>query len=85
MAYNTIQTILTRLHDKGLLSRERAGRGHAYRPRQGAAEFAAKQMGEVLRARDDRRAVLQRFVTALEPEDAQLLRALLAADDAGLT
>jgi hypothetical protein len=37
-------------------------------------------MGRVLRARDDRRAVLQQFVTTLEPEDAELLRALLASD-----
>ena len=80
LAYNTVQTILTRLHDKGLLGRERTGRGHAYWPCQGAAEFAASQMGQVLRARDDRRAVLQQFVTTLEPEDAELLRALLASD-----
>lgn len=82
LAYNTIQTILTRLHDKGLLGRERVGRGYTYRPRQGGAEFAANQMGRALRARADRRAVLQRFVTALEPEDADLLRTLLAGEAA---
>ena len=32
LAYNTVQTILTRLHAKGAVQREPAGRAHAYTP-----------------------------------------------------
>jgi len=33
IAYNTVQTILTRLHDKGLVAREKTGRADACRAR----------------------------------------------------
>ena len=79
LAHNTVQTILTRLHDKTLVRRRRAGRGHVYWPAQDAATAAAGQMRAALADRQDRQAVLQQFVTSLDDEDADALRELLAA------
>lgn len=33
LAYTTVMTVLGRLHDKGLLDRDRAGRGYEYTPK----------------------------------------------------
>lgn len=77
VAYNTAQTVLIRLLAKGVLRRERAGRGHAYWPVQDAATSAAERMRAVLRERPDRRAVLQQFAASLDYADAEALRALL--------
>ena len=80
LAYNTVQTILIRLLEKGLVRRGPAdrGRGHAYWPAQDAAAAAAGRMREALDARPERRAVLQQFAAGLDPDDAETLRALLA-------
>jgi predicted transcriptional regulator len=81
LSYSTVVTIVSRLHAKGLLARERAGRGFAYTPVD-AASLAAGQMSRALGAGADRQAVLSRFVSGLSGRDARLLRRLLA-DDGG--
>lgn len=78
VAYNTVQTILTRLHDKGLVWREKSGRAHAYRPTQGRAELAAEMMHRVLHRGVDHQAVLQRFLDRLDPADDAALRRLVS-------
>jgi predicted transcriptional regulator len=80
LAYNTVQTILIRLLEKGLVLRGPAdrGRGHAYWPAQDAATAAAERMRQALDARPDRQAVLQQFAAGLGADDAETLRALLA-------
>ncbi|XVU28136.1 BlaI/MecI/CopY family transcriptional regulator [Actinoplanes sp. CA-054009] len=80
LAYNTVQTILIRLYDKGTVQRRRAGRGHAYWPTQDAATAAAAQMSAALTGRPDRSKVLQQFVGTLDESDAALLRRLLAGE-----
>ena len=75
-AYTTVMTTLVRLHEKGLVSRERDGRAHRYRPVD-AAEAAAARMRRALEASDQRDAVLARFVGDLPPEDVPLLERLL--------
>ena len=80
IAHNTVQTILTRLLDKGLVTRERVGRAHAYRPVQGQAELAAHRMHEVMDRDSNHAAVLQRFVAGLSPDDEAALRALITPD-----
>ncbi|MFI2411529.1 BlaI/MecI/CopY family transcriptional regulator [Streptomyces sp. NPDC018947] len=84
LAYTTVVTILTRLLDKGEVSRERAGRSFAWTPADRAG-LAARRMRGVLDAESDREAVLASFVTGLDPADERLLRDLLsqarAADD----
>src|SRR4051812_24838571 len=78
LAYNTVQTILIRLHDKDAVQRRREGRGHVYWPVQDAASAAASQMRAALADRSDRHAVLQQFAASLDESDAAVLRALLA-------
>jgi predicted transcriptional regulator len=77
LSYSTVVTIMSRLHAKGLLARERAGRGFAYMPLD-AASLAAGQMSRALDTGADHRAVLGRFVSGLSGRDARLLRRLLA-------
>lgn len=79
LAYNTVQTILVRLHEKGLLARSAAGRAHAYTPVAGAEDQAARQMHALLDRGPDHQAVLQRFVTTLSAADESALRRLLAS------
>jgi len=78
LAYNTVQTVLFRLHDKKSVERHRAGRGHAYWPARDAAAAAASLMKDALADRADRHAVLQLFAESLDQSDADLLRRLLA-------
>ena len=77
LAYTTVVTILSRLHDKGVLARARIGRAYAYSPVQDEAGLVARRMRRLLDAEPDRRMVLARFVTDLSGEDEQLLRELL--------
>ncbi|MFE5602597.1 BlaI/MecI/CopY family transcriptional regulator [Streptomyces sp. NPDC093065] len=78
LAYTTVITILTRLLDKGVVTRERAGRSFTWQPVADQAGLAARRMRKVLDAENDREAVLTSFLTALEPADELLLRELLA-------
>jgi predicted transcriptional regulator len=83
LSYSTVVTIVSRLHAKGLLARERAGRGFAYTPVD-PASLAAGQMSRALDAGADRSAVLTSFVSGLSGRDTRLLRRLLAdGEDAG--
>ncbi|MFE2288725.1 BlaI/MecI/CopY family transcriptional regulator [Streptomyces sp. NPDC059443] len=78
LAHTTVLTILTRLYEKGLLTRGRAGRGFAYRPVGDEATHTAEQMRSLLDGGTDREAVLARFVSELPPRDEELLLKLLA-------
>jgi predicted transcriptional regulator len=80
LSYSTVVTILSRLHAKGLLARERAGRGFAYTPID-PASLAAGQMSRALDAGADHGAVLTSFVSGLSGRDARLLRQLLTGGD----
>ncbi|MCW2905038.1 MAG: CopY family transcriptional regulator [Streptosporangiaceae bacterium] len=80
LAYNTVHTILKRLWDKDLVIRDAQGRRGAYRPAMGAAAFTAEQMHELMEGADPL-AVLQQFVSRLDPGEEQALRHLL--DDGG--
>ena len=77
LAYTTVMTTLSRLHAKGVVLRDKAGRAFAYRPAQGAEDHAAEAMAEVLARGIDPAAVLSRFVNRLGPEEEALLRELL--------
>ncbi|HEY3734812.1 MAG TPA: BlaI/MecI/CopY family transcriptional regulator [Streptosporangiaceae bacterium] len=81
LSYSTVVTIMFRLHAKGLLARQQAGRGYAYRPLD-EASIAAGQMSHALGSGTDRGAVLSRFVSGLSRRDAQRLRRLLDSDPA---
>jgi predicted transcriptional regulator len=78
LSYSTVVTIVSRLHAKGLLARQRAGRGFTYTPVDDAS-LAASRMSQVLGSENDHDAVLSRFVSGLSSRDALLLRELLAS------
>jgi predicted transcriptional regulator len=78
LAYNTVQTILIRLVDKGVAQRRAAGRGHVYWPTLDEAAAAAQQMRAALTGRPHRAAILQQFAAALDDADARTLRRLLS-------
>nr|WP_202122682.1 BlaI/MecI/CopY family transcriptional regulator [Streptomyces sp. BA2] len=82
LAYTTVVTILSRLLDKGAVTRERAGRSFAWTPSADEAGLAARKMRKVLDGERDREAVLASFLTALPPGDERLLRELLRQDEA---
>jgi predicted transcriptional regulator len=82
LAYTTVMTTLARLHDKGALTRQPAGRSYAYAlaaaPDTLDAALTARQMTRLLGAGANRAEALARFVADLRPEDEQLLADLLA-------
>jgi predicted transcriptional regulator len=79
LSYSTVVTIVSRLHAKGLLARQRVGRGFTYTPVD-EASLVASRMSNALGSGTDRSAVLSRFVSGLSGRDARLLRRLLADD-----
>jgi predicted transcriptional regulator len=81
LAYTTVVTILSRLHAKGVLDRERSGRAFRYSPVADEPGLAARRMASVLAAEPDREAVLARFVSNLSGEDEQALRRMLGPVD----
>jgi predicted transcriptional regulator len=76
LSYSTVVTIVSRLYDKGLLARQRVGRGFTYTPVD-EASLAASRMSQALGSGTDHDAVLSRFVSGLSGRDARLLRQLL--------
>ena len=77
LAYTTVMTTLSRLYEKGLVSRAMVGRGYAYAPLVDEAELAANRMQALLDAGPDRAQVLTKFVGSLGSDDAKLLRGVL--------
>lgn len=77
LAYNTVQTILVRLHEKNLVQRHVHGRAHRYGPTKQPEELTAERMRLLLAAEPDHRTVLSRFVGSLDAGDEQILREIL--------
>lgn len=83
LAYTTVVTILTRLHEKGAVTRQKRGRSFAYAPVDDDAGLAARRMRKLLDTGPDRGRVLARFISNLSDGDEQVLRALLHDVDRG--
>jgi predicted transcriptional regulator len=77
LAYTTVMTILTRLHDKAVVERHRSGRAYAYAPVLDQAGIAAAQMRALLDHGADRASVLALFVDGLSGEDERVLTGLI--------
>ncbi|HTR70367.1 MAG TPA: BlaI/MecI/CopY family transcriptional regulator [Mycobacteriales bacterium] len=77
LAYTTVMTILSRLYEKGTVTRRRVGRAYHYQPAFDQAEFAAGRMRALLDQGEDRAAVLARFVGSLSDDDERTLSTLL--------
>ncbi len=81
LAYTTVMTVLTRMHEQGLVVRQRAGRAFAYTAVADQAEVTARQMRRLLENGGDRAAVLRRFVGVLSHDDEQALIDLIARNE----
>jgi predicted transcriptional regulator len=77
LAYTTVMTALTRLHEKGVVSREKRGRAYAYTAVLDSPGIAAARMRELLERGGDREAVLARFLGTLSDADERTLVELL--------
>jgi len=77
-AYNTIQTVLNRLADRGLLSRRKVGNAFEYRPRLSEAEYLARSISQTLAgaSMDARQAALARLIGDLDEAELSDLRQL---------
>lgn len=82
-AYTTVNTILHRLYEKGLVSRTRAGRHYRYRLAVDESDLVAGRMHEHLRHASDPGTVLNRFARSLTAEEARTLREFLDRPEAG--
>jgi predicted transcriptional regulator len=76
LAYTTVMTTLARLHEKGVVARERVGRAYAY-SLVDTASVTARRMRQVLDSGEDREVVLARFLDELGPEERPVLARLL--------
>ncbi|MGW6278537.1 BlaI/MecI/CopY family transcriptional regulator [Kribbella sp. NPDC055071] len=79
LAYNTVQTILTRLTAKGVLQRTERGRAHAYWPTTDEASSVAQRLRSTLSGVQDRARVLREFAATLDEDEAQVLQRWLSA------
>lgn len=77
LAYTTVMTVMDKLHRKGWLTRQPAGRAYAYLPTVTRERYTADLMGEALAASSDRSATLVAFLDRLTPGEATQLRAAL--------
>jgi predicted transcriptional regulator len=77
-AYNTVQTVLNRLADRGLLIRRRRGNAIEYRPKLTEAEFLSRSIASTLAGASSgaRQAVLAQLVDGLDEQQLDELRRL---------
>lgn len=70
-AYNTVQTVMNRLLERGLLERDRGRHAFAYRPRVSEAEYLSQTVAERLAGATPsvRRAALLNLVGDLDEDD----------------
>jgi len=77
LAYTTVMTTLTRLWEKGELTRRRVGRAYAYVPVVSRERRIAQRMQEVLGAAEDHALALNAFADALPADQRAALRRAL--------
>jgi predicted transcriptional regulator len=78
LALTTVLTVLSRLENKGFVTRDRGSRPHLYRAVTSRAQHTAELMHEVLGSVPDREAALARFIGTVSPNEAETLRRLLS-------
>jgi predicted transcriptional regulator len=77
-AYNTIQTVLNRLAERGLLSRSKTGNAIEYRPVFSEGEYLSRSISQTLAAAsmDARQAALARLIGGLDKAELEDLQRL---------
>lgn len=80
-AYNTVQTVLNRLADRGLLERRRDGHVIVYAPALTEAEYLSRSIEHTLRRAtpDARQVALAQLIGTLPRDEAEELGRLAAA------
>src|ERR1700733_10795777 len=74
VAYTTVMTVMTILHGKGVLRREKHGRAWRYWPAERREEHGARLMAEILRSGADCRLTLRRFLDRISDEEIDQIR-----------
>jgi predicted transcriptional regulator len=77
LAYTTTMTVMSRLHEKGMLGRREERRPYTYWAAIGREDYLADLMLGPLAEVGDRKAVLARFVERIGPSDAAVLADLV--------
>ena len=77
-AYTTVQTVLNRLADRGLLARERQGRGFVYTPRLSEADYLSRNLQRTLAGASagTRQEALAQFIDGLGAAELSELQRL---------
>jgi predicted transcriptional regulator len=77
-AYTTVQTVLNRLAERGLVRREREGNLILYRPRLSEAEYLSRSLNEALAnaSPEARRTALATLVGEIEATELSRIRRL---------
>lgn len=80
LAYTTVQTVMNRLAERGLLVRERRGNAFVYRPRFDEGDYLAERIGQRLAeaSPDARRQALVSLIEDLEPSELDEVARLAA-------
>jgi predicted transcriptional regulator len=75
-AYNTVQTVLNRLVDRGLLTRHKRGQAYEYRPTLSEAEYVAGSIFSALAgaSMEARRTALAQLIGTLDEVELEELR-----------
>ena len=74
VAYTTVMTVMTILHGKGVLRREKHGRAWRYWPTERREEHDARLMAEILRSGGDHRLTLRQFLDRMSEEERSAIR-----------
>jgi predicted transcriptional regulator len=77
LAYTTVNTVLVRLWEKGVLRRRKRGRAYVYWPKESRAGYSARRMNEILETSGDHKEVLASFLEAIDAKDRSQLRRML--------
>jgi BlaI family transcriptional regulator, penicillinase repressor len=77
-AYNTVQTVLNRLVERGLLARHKVGNAFEYRARLSEAEYLSRSISQTLASAstETRHAVLARLIGHLDDTELSDIRQL---------
>ncbi len=79
LAYTTVLSVMDKLHRKGWLKREPAGRAYRYSPIQTRDAYSATLMREALEGSTDQQSALVHFVDQMSPAETAALQAALDA------
>ncbi len=77
-SYNTVQTVLNRLVERGLLVRRRSGSAYVYRPSMSESEYLSRSIESALAGASSqaRQTVLAQLIGDLDKDELSELRSL---------